>query len=682
MVAETRRVHGIAILGLVLTLVLLHLPAHATDWRTTDIKSLPPEQQVETYLQSFMQMSLWYDFGFGTKPIQQPSIYKLGRTLRVRFSASGYEEFGKKVLGELASLAHLDLVFLAPDDKTENLFIEIGLTESKITRPHSSCFTMSDIGAEGQRRGHILMDTMLVVRGLWEGGNSAGFFGCFNHETMHALGFGHAHEFPSVMSYAYSHWFLTDLDKMMVSAMYDPRLKSGMDWLPALATARTVITDKMVAAGAPPATRDMGRQWMARLVDYMTQEANAGNVVFQAQLGFAYTFGYVADYVPKDPATGFLWLKKAAENGHRDAQANLGISLMNGRGVTADPIEAIKWLRMGAEQGHANAQYNLGLAYRDGKGVTEDSVEGFKWIATAMERNLGPASAELQRMKPKLTPQQLAAVTKRAESGDLQAQFHLGLYYTYTAPDLAEGYRWFRRSAEGGYRESQSYVGYALMAGRGVTADPVEAVRWMRAAAVRGQTGAQFNLARAYRDGTGIRADAAEAYRWMASAADRGMPAARAELAAMEKGLSRAQVAKAERELSDSDARDAAAAPQLLAVTRTDSTARPPAAPDKVKSPMDVPDTLWSTVTRVMPKFPPAAEARGANGRVILLAEIGIDGLPHNVRVADSTGHADLDAEGVKALEQWRFKTQMPVTAEFRFLFRPGAPPSEDDAWR
>jgi TPR repeat protein len=32
-----------------------------------------------------------------------------------------------------------------------------------------------------------------------------------------------------------------------------------------------------------------------------------------------------------------------------------------GKGVPQDDKQAVKWYRLAAEQGHANAQYNLGL---------------------------------------------------------------------------------------------------------------------------------------------------------------------------------------------------------------------------------------------------------------------------------------------------------------------------------
>ena len=50
-----------------------------------------------------------------------------------------------------------------------------------------------------------------------------------------------------------------------------------------------------------------------------------------------------------------------------------------------DYVESAKWYRKAAEQGHANAQHNLGNRYRKGEGVTQDYAEAVKWYSKAAE---------------------------------------------------------------------------------------------------------------------------------------------------------------------------------------------------------------------------------------------------------------------------------------------------------
>ena len=51
------------------------------------------------------------------------------------------------------------------------------------------------------------------------------------------------------------------------------------------------------------------------------------------------------------------WLRKAAEQGHAAAQANLGAMYEEGSGVPKDDQQAVAWFRKAAEQGSAIGQY-------------------------------------------------------------------------------------------------------------------------------------------------------------------------------------------------------------------------------------------------------------------------------------------------------------------------------------
>lgn len=64
------------------------------------------------------------------------------------------------------------------------------------------------------------------------------------------------------------------------------------------------------------------------------------------------------------------WWKKAAENGHTDAQYNLGIIYTSGHGtIEPDIHKALKWWRLAAINGDAVAQFNLRALYANGKSV-------------------------------------------------------------------------------------------------------------------------------------------------------------------------------------------------------------------------------------------------------------------------------------------------------------------------
>ena len=78
--------------------------------------------------------------------------------------------------------------------------------------------------------------------------------------------------------------------------------------------------------------------------------------------------------VPKNGAEAAKWYRLAAEQGHVDAQNNLGLMYAQGQGVPKNGAEAAKWYRLAAEQGHADAQNNLGLMYANGEGLPDDYV--------------------------------------------------------------------------------------------------------------------------------------------------------------------------------------------------------------------------------------------------------------------------------------------------------------------
>jgi len=59
--------------------------------------------------------------------------------------------------------------------------------------------------------------------------------------------------------------------------------------------------------------------------------------------------------------------KKAAEQGHVDAQNNLGAMYFTGDGVTRDEKKAIEWFEKAAAQGNEDAQANLDAIRAAGK---------------------------------------------------------------------------------------------------------------------------------------------------------------------------------------------------------------------------------------------------------------------------------------------------------------------------
>ena len=142
-----------------------------------------------------------------------------------------------------------------------------------------------------------------------------------------------------------------------------------------------------------------------RAVDWLLKAAEQGHVEAQFEIGARYALGDAADSnisgVLKDSHQAVHWLKKAAEQNDVTAQFVLGVLLTGSKRVTwlhavehpwrgvleddipPDYIKAAQLLRLAAEQGHANAQFELGGLYLLGLGVIQDDVQALAWFSLA-----------------------------------------------------------------------------------------------------------------------------------------------------------------------------------------------------------------------------------------------------------------------------------------------------------
>ena len=199
-------------------------------------------------------------------------------------------------------------------------------------------------------------------------------------------------------------------------------------------------------------------------------------------------------------------LRSAAEQGHANAQYNLGNLFDRGEGVKQDFDEAVRLYRKAADQGHAIAQCNLGTMYYQGKGMKQDFGEAVR----------------LYR--------------KAADQGHASAQCILGHMYDQgkgVKEDFSEAVRLYRKPADQGHAGAQCNLGTMYANGEGVKQDFGKAARLYRKAADQGDANAQFNLGFMYAEGQGVKHDFGEAVRLYRKAADQGLANAQCNLGAM-----------------------------------------------------------------------------------------------------------------------------------------------------
>ena len=286
---------------------------------------------------------------------------------------------------------------------------------------------------------------------------------------------------------------------------------------------------KAARAGSAPAQHQVGKMFLngegvARDrewgLSWLRKSAAQGHVGARLALGALYAEG---EGTPEDRKEAVSWLHDAARQGNAEAQDILkklekevaedslpeeemlarAYACLEGKGVPQDKTEAARWFRKAAEQGHGEAQYRLAMLLLSGDGVRRDTAEATRLFRKAAEQGHAKAQFEL---------------AVRLFKGDDVPQ------------DKAQAAEWHRKAAEQGLAEAQCSLGDMLSKGDGVPKDEVQAVEWYRKAAGQGLAKAQFNLGVMLFEGDGVARDPHEAVSWMKKAADQGDGDARAAL--------------------------------------------------------------------------------------------------------------------------------------------------------
>ncbi len=142
---------------------------------------------------------------------------------------------------------------------------------------------------------------------------------------------------------------------------------------------------------------------------------------------------------------------------------------------------------------------------------------------------------------------------KLAEQGNADAQTWLGMMYSKgkgIPEDDQEAVVWYRQAAEQGDAEAQYNLGLMYTEGAGVSVNDRQAAAWYRKAANQGIAEAQYNLGVMYANGTGLPKDNLRAYFWWLLASAQGYAAAIYYRDEVEKGLTPQQRANAQNQAS------------------------------------------------------------------------------------------------------------------------------------
>lgn len=119
--------------------------------------------------------------------------------------------------------------------------------------------------------------------------------------------------------------------------------------------------------------------------------AAAGDADAQFNLGQAYKLGRG---VPVDLGMAEEWYRKAAQQGHPQAEDNYGLALFQNN----KRDQAVPWLEKSVARGEPRAQYVLGTMYFNADVVKRDWVRAYALMTRAAAAGLGQATTTLMQM--------------------------------------------------------------------------------------------------------------------------------------------------------------------------------------------------------------------------------------------------------------------------------------------
>lgn len=270
--------------------------------------------------------------------------------------------------------------------------------------------------------------------------------------------------------------------------------------------------------------------------------ADAGSAEGQHRLALVFINGDAG--VARNPAQAIQLFEKAAAQGHRRAQLNLGTLYFRGQGVPRDLIQARAWLEQAALDGDVYATYALGRAMSESAGqASADSTRAADLFRRAAEMGhtlaalrYGLALAEGAGVKQDLPAAQRWLIQAQ-QSGVPEAALALGDMAVRTPATrdkaanekiLKSAISWYEAAAGAGVASGQFKLANAYLAGSGVARDPVQAQLWYSRAAQQGLAEAQQALGVMLLTGTAGTVDPVEAFKWLYLAERGGHPEAKA----------------------------------------------------------------------------------------------------------------------------------------------------------
>ena len=272
-----------------------------------------------------------------------------------------------------------------------------------------------------------------------------------------------------------------------------------------------------------------------------TQAEDIRSLEARADRGEPEALAKIGRLLLKSPTTrhqGVALLEKAAVQGDAGIQYELGAIFMFGRhGIEKDYAQGRKWWNLALAQQHVKTMETVAPAYQNGrfgypvdllksKALVELLVKAYRDGRYGVEPDTDRQrywSGELKYFDRLFemaggSYQPLDELRRRADAGDVQAQYQLGRQLLVAGPaaERLKGLRWIERAAEGGYAEAQyRLVTYYENQAHIMRDHPSRGVALLQAAAEQRHLRAMGTLALAWEKGRyGLTRDFKQAQSW------------------------------------------------------------------------------------------------------------------------------------------------------------------------
>ena len=185
------------------------------------------------------------------------------------------------------------------------------------------------------------------------------------------------------------------------------------------------------------------------------ENAKAGQAEAQYEVGIMYLKG---QGVAQDRDQAIRWLKASANSGYQLAASKLG--------RIEEQESKFTELQAKAEGGDLEAQYELAMMYLKGRGIDADESKARRWLQKAADSNDARAITRLGILNYKAEGgntnyKQALSLFKRVSGDSVLAQYYLGEMYAEGAgvkKDYEAAIGWYKKAAEGGFNRARGKI--------------------------------------------------------------------------------------------------------------------------------------------------------------------------------------------------------------------------------